>query len=369
MSGPENGGKTRAFEALRASEELHRATLSNISDAVFMADDTGKFTFVCPNVDVIFGYTPDEVFAHGRLGAFLGDDLFDPAELTARGEIQNVEREVTAKNGARRHLLIHLKTRVDSRRHGVAPAAISPSSGRPSVNWRWRMDLSARRALTLVGELAASIVHEIQQPLTAIAANTEAAVTHVSRWPKGTTGEVGAILADIQEATAFAAGIIERLRNIARKRPMAPQSIDLNELVAGVARLVSPDALRRRVHVFLETTPGLPKIVADGISLQHVILNLVMNAMEAMDQVPGNREVKLETRRSNGSVELSVLDTGPGITEEMLPRMFDAFVTSKRESVGLGLSIARSIVEAHHGSITANNTGHGASFVVALPVS
>ena len=66
MGGPENGGKTQAFEALRASEELHRATLSNISDAVFMADDTGKFTFVCPNVDVIFGYTPDEVFAHER---------------------------------------------------------------------------------------------------------------------------------------------------------------------------------------------------------------------------------------------------------------------------------------------------------------
>src|SRR5262245_51626352 len=109
MSGSGNGGREQAYEALRASEELHRATLSNISDAVFIADDAGRFTFVCPNVDVIFGYSPDEVFDFGRLDRFLGEGLFDAAELSARGEIQNVEREVTIKNGSRRQLLIHLK--------------------------------------------------------------------------------------------------------------------------------------------------------------------------------------------------------------------------------------------------------------------
>ena len=109
MVGPGNGGKAQSFEALRASEELHRATLSNISDAVFMADDEGKFTFVCPNVDVIFGYSPDEVQEMGRIEALLGEDLFDPAELDSRIEIQNVEREVTTKSGARRTVLMHLK--------------------------------------------------------------------------------------------------------------------------------------------------------------------------------------------------------------------------------------------------------------------
>ena len=372
MSGPGNGngGRTQAFEALRASEELHRATLGNISDAVFMADDTGKFTFVCPNVDVIFGFTPDEVFALGRLGAFLGEDLFDPAELDARGEIQNVEREVTAKNGEPRHLLIHLK-RV-SIHGGTVLCTCRDVTGLKQAERQLavaRLELAHAARLALVGELTASIVHEIQQPLTAIAANTEAAITHVSRWPRSATGEVGPILGDIQEATASAAEIIDRLRNLARKKPMEPQPIDLNELVAGVARLVSADALRRRVHVFLETTPGLPKIPADRISLQHVVLNLVMNAMEALDQVKGSREVKLETRRANGAIELSVCDTGPGIAADMLPKIFDAFVTCKRDGIGLGLSIARSIVEAHRGSITANNTGQGAAFVIALPVS
>jgi len=369
MGGPGNGGRTEAFDALRASEELHRATLSNISDAVFMADDAGNFTFVCPNVDVIFGFTPNEVFAVGRLGAFLGEDLFDPADLDARGEIQNVEREVTAKNGERRHILIHLK-RVSI--HGGTVLCTCRDITDLKQTERQlalaRLELAHAARLALVGELTTSIVHEIQQPLTAISANTEAAMTHLSRWPRSATGEVGPILGDIQEAIASASEIIDRLRNLARKRPMEPQPIDLNELVAGVARLVSADALRRQVHVFLETTPGLPKIFADRISLQHVVLNLVMNAMEAMDQVKGDREMMLETRRANGAVELSVCDTGPGIAAEMLPRIFEAFVTTKREGIGLGLSIARSIVEAHKGRITANNTERGASFVIALPL-
>lgn len=109
MSGDTNGGRTRAYQALRESEELHRATLSSISDAVFLADEDGAFTFICPNVDVIFGYAPDEVQAMGRIAGLLGDDLFERADLAARGEIRNVEREVTSKTGERRTVLVHLK--------------------------------------------------------------------------------------------------------------------------------------------------------------------------------------------------------------------------------------------------------------------
>ena len=109
MSEGTNGGRAEAYQALRESEELHRATLSNISDAVFITDDDGVFTFICPNVDVIFGYLPDEVRAMGRISRLLGEALYDPAELTARGEIRNIECEATSKSGERRSLLIHLK--------------------------------------------------------------------------------------------------------------------------------------------------------------------------------------------------------------------------------------------------------------------
>ena len=120
MAGSTNGGRERAFEALRESEELHRATLSNISDAVFLTDDEGVFTFICPNVDVIFGYVPDEVQAMGRIDRLLGEKLFDRAELAARGEIRNIEREVRSKSGEQRSLLVHLKT--VSIRGGTVPA-------------------------------------------------------------------------------------------------------------------------------------------------------------------------------------------------------------------------------------------------------
>src|SRR5262245_65853353 len=125
MNGPMNGGRTQAFEALRESEELHRATLTNISDAVFLADDEGAFTFICPNVDVIFGYVPDEVRAMGRLQRLLGDGLFDLAELHRLGELRNVERDVATKDGRRRVVLVHFKrvsiqggTRSEERRGG-----------------------------------------------------------------------------------------------------------------------------------------------------------------------------------------------------------------------------------------------------------
>ena len=125
MVGETNGGRERAFEALRESEELHRATLSSISDAVFLCDDTGAFTFVCPNVDVIFGYEPDEVHAMGRIQRLLGDNLFDPSELAARGEIRNLAREVLAKSGERRSLRGGSGPRVGRQtdRHPAPPAA------------------------------------------------------------------------------------------------------------------------------------------------------------------------------------------------------------------------------------------------------
>jgi PAS domain S-box-containing protein len=109
MSGSTNGGRARAYEALRDSEELHRATLSSISDAVFLTDDEGVFTYICPNVDMIFGYVPDEVQAMTHISRLLGENLFDRAELAARGEIHNIEREITSKAGERRTVLVLLK--------------------------------------------------------------------------------------------------------------------------------------------------------------------------------------------------------------------------------------------------------------------
>lgn len=370
MSGPSNGGRAAAFEALRASEELHRATLSSISDAVFLADDEGVFTFICPNVDVIFGYAPDEVQAMGRMAGLLGENLFDRAELAARGEIRNVEREVTAKSGERRTLLIHFKqVAINNATVLCTCRDVTELKHAEKALAETRLELSHAARLALVGELTASIVHEIQQPLTAILVNADAGLLLMERG-KADTVNLREILSDIHDESGGAAKVIEHIRTLVRKRPLDVQPLDVNAAANEVLRLVAADAFRRRVTLRAELTPSIPAIDADRVCLQQVVLNLIMNSMEAMDQEGvGERCVVIRTRYTGDEVEIAVSDTGRGIAPEDLPKLFDAFFTTKKEGVGLGLAIARSIVEAHAGRIWAEgNGGRGATFHVALPV-
>ena len=372
MSGDTNGGRTRAYQALRESEELHRATLSSISDAVFLADEDGAFTFICPNVDVIFGYAPDEVQAMGRIAGLLGDDLFDRADLAARGEIRNVEREVTSKTGERRTVLVHLK-RVSIQSATVLYTCrdITELKHAEKELAATRLELAHAGRLALVGELTASIVHEIQQPLAAILANSSAGM----RLTRNGTGdseraELHETFSDIQHESSDAVQIIERLRTLVRKRPLELRPLHLNDVVGDVLQLVAADAQRRRVTIRAELMPGLPVIAADRVSLQQVILNLIVNAMDAMDPDDGEeRRVVVRTGQSDTGVELAVTDTGRGIAPDDMPMLFDAFFTTKQDGLGLGLAIARSIVEAHSGRIwaEAGGGGLGATFRVALP--
>lgn len=182
MSDTGNGGRERAYRALAESEELYRATVSSISDAVFLTDDEGLFTFISPNVDVIFGYGPDEVLALGRIDKLLGERLFDREELAARGEVANIEREITSKSGLRRWLLIHIE------RVAIRPSTLLYSCRDVTERKHAedelraaRLDLAHASGLPLVGQLVASISHEINQPLTAIKTNASAGLRLLSR--------------------------------------------------------------------------------------------------------------------------------------------------------------------------------------------
>ena len=232
MGGTTNGGRDRAYEALRASEELHRVTLESISDAVFLTDDDGAFTFICPNVDVIFGYVPDEVQAMGKITQLLGGDLFDPAELAARGEIRNVEREVAAKSGERRVLLIGFK------RVSIKGATVLYTCRDVTELKRAERELAATRLelahaarLALVGELAASIVHEIRQPITAILANAAAGARLVER---------AGGLSDVRE-------LLEIFKDIQDESSNAGEKIANKTSVAMIAAPASAQAAQRSV--------------------------------------------------------------------------------------------------------------------------
>jgi PAS domain S-box-containing protein len=372
MSDVTNGGRERAYRALLESEELHRATLGNISDAVLLTDDDGLFTFICPNVDVIFGYVPDEVQAMRRIDTLLGGRLFDHAELEALGEIRNVEREITSKAGERRSLLIHIK-RVSIKGSTVLYSCRDVTDRKHAEDElrAARLDLAHASRLALVGELVASIAHEINQPLTSIHTNAVAGLRWLDRSSRtAEPPELGEIFVDIRDESRRVGDVIARIRALAGRRPLERQAIDVNEVAGDIIRLVGGEARRRGVTLRTELGPSLPAIAADRVCMQQVLLNLMMNAMDAMDQLQGEeRRVTVQTRRVDAAVEVAVSDVGHGIAPDHLARLFDAFFTTKREGLGLGLAVVRSIVEAHDGRIWAeDHGGRGATFHMTLPV-
>jgi PAS domain S-box-containing protein len=367
-----NGGRERAYRALHDSEELHRETLSNISDAVFLTDDEGQFTFICPNVDVIFGYVPDEVQAMARISRLLGEHLFDLPELTAKGEIRNIERDVTSKSGEHRALLIHLK-RVSIQGGTVLYACRDVTDRRHAEEElrAVRLELAHASRLALLGELTASIGHEINQPLAAIRSNAGAGLHLLNRDGRPDGAELREIFGDIREQSRLAAAVIERMRALAARRPLESQALDLNEITADILRLVAWDVRRRRVTLRSELLSSLPRVSGDRVCLQQVVLNLILNAMDAMDQVEkGERRLLVRTRRLEDAVEVTVTDSGRGIPADHMPKLFDPFYTTKERGLGLGLAIARSLVEAHGGRIWAeDHDGRGATFHVSLPAA
>jgi PAS domain S-box-containing protein len=368
MTGHADGARARAYQALCESEELRGATLGSISDAVFLTDDEGVFTFICPNVDVIFGYVPDEVHAMGRIDRLLGERLVDPADLKALGEIRNLERQVTTKAGDRRTLLVHVKS--VSILGGTILYTCRDITERRQVEHALRaarLELAHASRLALVGELLGSIAHEIKQPLSSIVANAQAGL----RLSSGSSAdwELREVFNDIQADGRRATEIIERLRTLMHKKPLERAAVDLNAIVSEMVRLIEGDAERRGVTLELELA-ALPAILADRVSVQQVVLNLLVNGMDAMDDVDAaERRLTVQTRAGRDEVVVAISDAGRGVPADARARLFEAFYTTKPGGLGLGLAIARSIVEAHGGRIdVADQVTRGTTFRIALPL-
>ena len=295
MSELTNGGRERSLQALRASEELHRVVLSNISDAVFLTDDDGAFTFICPNVDVLFGYSPDEVQRMGRIDRLLGEQLFDRAQLAAAGEIRNIERDVTSKAGEHKTVLIHAK-QVSIMGGTVLFACRDVTERRHAERemQAMRQDLAHASRLAVLGQLIASIAHEISQPLTSVSANAGAAIRVLGsdRW-LDQVSLLRETLSDIYLQSRVAADVIDRLRGLTRKRPLELKPLDVNEVLTDLLRLVMGEARLRGITLQSDLGPSLVKINADRVCLQQVVLNLIMNAMDAVDAIPRERRVTL----------------------------------------------------------------------------
>ena len=220
-----------------------------------------------------------------------------------------------------------------------------------------------------MGQLASSLAHELNQPLGAILRNAEAGELLLQD-PSPDLDELQAILADIRGEDQRAGHIIDRMRSMMKRREPERHRLNLDVLVDEVVALVRPDAERRRVRLVRETGAAMPPIQGDRIQLQQVLLNLLVNAMDALaDNPPAASVVTLRTQLADRTVEVAVSDNGQGIPADSLLRVFEPFFTSKPDGLGMGLAISRGIIEAHGGRLWAeNNTTGGATFAFVLPV-
>ena len=235
---------------------------------------------------------------------------------------------------------------------------------------RQRMaELAHVNRFATAGELTASIAHEMNQPLGAILTNAETAQA-ILKSPSPDIAELNEIVVDILRDDRRAAEVIRSMRSLLKKAPFEQKNFDLNHIVRQTVEFFSSLAVARNFELVSVITPDALPILGDHVQLQQVILNLVVNGIDAMKDTPSeNRIISIRTSRVEKFAELSVSDRGPGIPEDKLKEVFEPFFTTKAEGMGMGLSIARTIIEAHHGLISAKNRDHGgASFRIRLPL-
>ena len=235
---------------------------------------------------------------------------------------------------------------------------------------RARADLAHVARVTTLGELSASIAHEVNQPLAAIVTNGEVSLRLLDRDVVELTEVHNALEAMVRDGRR-ASDIIQRLRTDHEDRD-AESELDLNEVVTDVVPLVRDEILDKRVTLHLELAPALPAVLGDRVQLQQVIINLLVNGVDAMASVVGRpRELAIRSQRhGRGQILISVRDLGVGIDAQDTKRISEAFHSTKPRGMGMGLSTCRSIVESHGGKIWASpNKGPGAMFQFALPSS
>ena len=235
---------------------------------------------------------------------------------------------------------------------------------------RARSELAHVARVTTLGVLTASIAHEVNQPLSGIVTNASTCLRMLAADPPNVEGARETALRTIRDANR-AADVITRLRALFGTKSTAAEAVDLNEAVREVLALTTSELRRHGVAVRTELAVALPTVVGDRVQLQQVVLNLLLNASDAMSSVTDRaREVTITTGADGDDrVQLLVRDAGVGIPGPLLEKLFEPFLTTKRDGMGIGLSISRSIIESHRGVISAaNNEGPGATFRFSIPV-
>ena len=369
--------RVRTEKALRSSEERFFKAFRASPDAIVISHSpTNRILEVNARWQDMFGFSREEVI--GRTAGELGIEMTDADVSRMRGMMAATGfiRE-TEINLQRRQTGVSLRAVLACERVDVGGEPCHITMLR-DVTERHRSEqtiAAQRRQLThlgrvaVLGELSGAIAHELNQPLTAILANARAAQRLMTR-PSVDYQEINSILGDIASDDLRAGAVIRRMRDLIRNGDSEPQFTDANDVIREVLTLAHGDLMLREVMVTARLSPSIPAVPADRVQLQQVLLNLVVNACDAMADNPrGDRALLLSSELDGNSVRVSVRDHGSGITTDPVEAVFEPFHTTKEHGLGLGLAICRSIVSAHGGKLWAvNNPDRGATFHMSLPI-
>ena len=366
----------RADEARRQAELLHAAILASIHDQIVVLDADGIIIEVNEPWRR-FERAALHPFESARVGSHYLEAYAAAAETgdAMSADLLAGARDVLEGLSARRHFEFSLVTADDLRWFEISIEPLRRRAGgaviiRSDITERKRAAAQAgeqRHQLALLGraavlgELSGAFAHELAQPLTSILGNAEAALQLLVTESADLT-EVRDILRDIIADDVRAAEVIQRLRSMLARGEIQRQPVDLNQVVREVLDLARSDLITRNVSVSMQLDSNAPAVLADRVQLQQVVLNLVVNACESMSgAAPSERKLVISTQLSDdGSrIECSVSDRGCGIAAGDTERIFQPFVTTKKQGLGLGLAICRSIVEAHGGKLWAEHGDDG----------
>lgn len=361
---------------LRASERLLRQMVNSLPALIAFVDKDQRYRYVNANYGKWFDLDPTQMV--GRTAReVMGDETYalvqNQIEGVLRGESQQSEMVFTTSAGTSVHVELAYVPQFDD--SGVVSGYfviswdISDRVNAQAADRDHRETLAHFSRVATMGELAASIAHELNQPLAAITANAQAATRFLAMTPPD-VAEVDDALGDIAGDAKRAANVIRHMRDLLRKGERREEVMDIVSMVKETVQMLHSDAIARNCSITVESERDTPLLSGDPIQLKQVILNLVVNAFDAIaggNGVPGT--VAIATSSSNGWVEISVSDNGPGFPDDLMKSCFEPFVTTKPEGLGMGLSISRSIVEAHGGKLVADaNPEGGATVRMLFPV-
>lgn len=363
---------------LRASEQRFGAVVEAVPSAILLINGKGVITLANAQAETVFGYPRAELVAKPvemliperfriRHAGLRGAYARDP-----RARAMGAGREPAAcrKDGGEIPVEVSLSPMPTKDGLFVLVSVVDITERRnvERATARQRDEFAHLSRVAMLGELSGSLAHELNQPLTAILSNAQAAQRFLAQSPPR-IDKLAEILADIVKSDHRAGAVIQRLRSLLRKEDSQRHPLDLNEVVVESLHLMRSDLLSRQVVVSTDLADALPAVNGDRNQLQQVLLNIVINGCDAMDGQTVERRLLVRTQETvHGNVEVSVVDRGAGIPSSNLERIFEPFVTSKATGMGLGLAICRSIVEAHGGRLWAtNNADAGATLHCELP--